>query len=132
MLIGDSTQLRRLEKLGFRPEEFDEIFARSGGPGGQNVNKVSTAVTLRHRGSGLAVTAQDSRSQYRNRQLALERLISLLERRREDERIAKRAARERVRRQHSPRPAGLKREIRESKQRRAAVKRTRQRVAPLD
>jgi protein subunit release factor B len=132
MLIGDNTQLRRLEKLGFRPEEFDEIFARSGGPGGQNVNKVSTAVTLRHRGSSLAVTAQDSRSQYRNRQLALERLIGLLERRREDERIAKRAARERVRRQHSPRPAGLKREIRESKQRRAAVKRTRQRVAPLD
>ena len=132
MLIGDSTQLRRLERLGFRPEDFDEIFARSGGPGGQNVNKVSTAVTLRHRASGLAVTAQESRSQYRNRQLALERLISLLERRREDERIAKRAARERVRRQHSPRPAGLKREIRESKQRRSAVKRTRQRVASPD
>jgi protein subunit release factor B len=132
MLIGDSTQLRRLEKLGFQPEEFEEIFARSGGPGGQNVNKVSTAVTLRHRSSGLAVTAQDSRSQYRNRQLALERLISLLERHREDERIAKRAAREKVRRQHSPRPAGLKREIRESKQRRAAVKRTRQRVALSD
>jgi protein subunit release factor A len=87
---------------------------------------------LRHRGSGLAITAQDSRSQYRNRQVALERLISLLERRREDERIAKRAARERVRRQHSPRPAGLKREIRESKQRRAAVKRTRQRVISPD
>jgi protein subunit release factor B len=132
MLIGDRTQLRQLEKLGFRPEEFDEIFARSGGPGGQNVNKVSTAVTLRHRGSGLAVTAQDSRSQYRNRQLALERLISLLERRREDERNAIRAARERVRRQHSPRPAALKREIREAKQRRAAVKRTRQRVASPD
>jgi protein subunit release factor B len=132
MLIGDPTQLRRLEKLGFRPEEFEEVFARSGGPGGQNVNKVSTAVTLRHRGSGLAVTAQDSRSQYRNRQVALERLISLLERRREDERIAKRAAREKVRRQHSPRPVALKREIRESKRRRAAVKRTRQRVTSPD
>lgn len=132
MLIGDGTQLRRLEKLGFRPEEFDEVFARSGGPGGQNVNKVSTAVTLRHRGSGVSVTAQDSRSQYRNRQAALERLISLLERRREDERTAKRAARERVRRQRSPRPVGLKREMRESKQRRAAVKRTRQRVPASD
>ena len=132
MLIGDRTQLRRLEKLGFRPEEFDEVFARSGGPGGQNVNKVSTAVTLRHRGSGLAITAQDSRSQYRNRQVALERLISLLERRRKDERAAERAARERARRQRSPRPAGLKREIRESKQRRAEVKRTRRRVALPD
>ncbi|HEY1581802.1 MAG TPA: peptide chain release factor-like protein, partial [Chthoniobacterales bacterium] len=50
--------------------ELDESFARSSGPGGQNVNKVSTAVTLRHRPTGLSVTVQDSRSQLRNRQLA--------------------------------------------------------------
>lgn len=132
MLIGDTTQVGRLEKLGFRPDDFEEVFARSGGPGGQNVNKVSTAVTLRHRHSGLAVTVQESRSQYRNRQVALQRLIGLLEKRRQEEKRAKRAAREKIRRQHSPRPAGLRREIRESKQRRSAVKRTRQRVAPSD
>ncbi len=128
MLIAEPTQLRRLERLGFRPDEFEEVFARSGGPGGQNVNKVATAVTLRHRPTGLAVTAQDSRSQYRNRQLAVERLIGLLETRRDEARQAKRDAREKVRRQNSPRPASLKREIRETKQRRSTVKRARGRV----
>ncbi len=57
-------------------DELEETFARSSGPGGQHVNKVSTAVTLRHRPSGLSVTVQDSRSQMRNRQLARERLFA--------------------------------------------------------
>ena len=43
--------------------DLEETFARSSGPGGQNVNKVATAVTLRHRPSGMSVTVQDSRSQ---------------------------------------------------------------------
>jgi len=132
MNIEDPTQVRRLEKLGFRPDDFEEVFARSGGPGGQNVNKVSTAVTLRHRHSGLAVTAQESRSQYRNRQIALERLIHRLETRHEDEKRQKRAAVEKRRRQRSPRPVGLKREIREGKERHSSVKRTRQRVTAFD
>jgi len=53
----------RLARLGLRLEDFEESFARSSGPGGQHVNKVSTAVTLRHGPSGAAVTVQDSRSQ---------------------------------------------------------------------
>src|SRR6266480_7958703 len=46
----------------FRLKEADleETFARSSGPGGQHVNKVSTAVTLRHRPSVVSVTVQDS------------------------------------------------------------------------
>jgi len=65
----------QMQRLGIRDVDLVEMFARSSGPGGQNVNKVATAVTLRHRPSGISVTVQDSRSQAVNRKLARERLL---------------------------------------------------------
>ena len=108
-----------------READLQETFARSGGPGGQNVNKVSTAVTLRHLPSGLSVTVQDSRSQATNRKLARERLSELLERKRREQNAAARAEREKRRRQRSPRPRGLKERILESKRRRSRLKKLR-------
>ncbi|MEN3368457.1 MAG: peptide chain release factor [Verrucomicrobiota bacterium] len=105
--------------------DLQETFARSGGPGGQNVNKVSTAVTLRHLPSGLSVTVQDSRSQAMNRKLARERLRDLLEKKRREQRAAEKAQREKRRRQRSPRPRGLKERILESKRRRSRTKKFR-------
>jgi len=106
-------------------EELEESFARSSGPGGQNVNKVATAVTLRHRPSGISVTVQDSRSQMRNRQLARERLSLAVKRRKEEARQAKRAQAAQERRRNSPRPRALKKRILESKRRRSEVKKLR-------
>lgn len=126
--MSQNVSADRLRKLGITETDLEESFARSSGPGGQNVNKVSTAVTLRHLPTGLSVTVQDSRSQAVNRKLARERLLDVIESTREAERNAAIASREKERRRRSPRPAALKRKILESKRRRAQLKRQRTKV----
>ena len=118
----------RMRRLGIREVDLVEAFARSSGPGGQNVNKVATAVTLRHRPSGVSVTVQDSRSQAANRKLARERLLDAIESAREKRRMAELTKREKERRRKSPRPAALKRKILESKRKRGELKRRRAKV----
>lgn len=108
--------------------DLDETFSHASGPGGQNVNKVATRVTLMHIPTGLTVTVQDTRSQSENRRLARERLEALITKREEEARAAAKDAREKVRRQKRPRPAGVKRAFREGKRRRAQIKGGRGRV----
>jgi len=71
--------LERMEACGLREDDCEEAFVRSGGPGGQKVNRTDTCVQLRHRPSGLEVKMQQSRSQALNRFLARRRLCELME-----------------------------------------------------
>lgn len=119
-----------MDRLGIRESDFEESFIRSGGPGGQNVNKVSTCVVLKHTPSGLVVKCQQERSQAMNRywarRILVDRLESQIQGRQSEEarRIAK------IKRQKRKRSKRAKDKILQSKHARGEKKQLRQRVTP--
>lgn len=120
---------RRMAALGVREGDLEETFVRSAGPGGQNVNKTSTCVMLRHRPTGLQVKCQASRQQGVNRLLARRLLLDKLEAARRSRAEAARARLEKLRRQRRPRSRAAKERMLADKSRHAAKKAFRRRPA---
>jgi peptide chain release factor len=120
---------RRMAALGLRESDLEESFVRSGGHGGQNVNKTSTCVVLLHRPSGLQVRCQTTREQGRNRLLARQWLLAKLEALHRARIDAERARIEKLRRQRRGRSRGAKQRMLAAKSRQAAKKASRRPVA---
>ena len=125
------TQLaQRLSALGVREVDLEETFVRSGGHGGQNVNKVATCVMLVHRPSGVQVKCQSTRQQGLNRFLARHLLLDKIESQRKARADAERSRLEKIRRQKRKPSQAAKERMRADKAHRAIRKDFRRRVSP--
>jgi len=121
--------LRRMAALNVRETDIEESFVRSGGHGGQNVNKTSTCVMLLHRPTGLQVKCQATRQQGLNRFLARRLLLDKIEAMKTGFVAARRAEIEKIRRQKRKRSRRAKARVLADKAHHAEKKASRRSVA---
>jgi protein subunit release factor B len=121
---------QRMNALGVNEAEIEETFVRSGGAGGQKVNKSSSCVMLLHRPTGLRVKSQATRHQVMNRFLARRLLLDKIERMRKGHVEAERTRVEKIRRQKRKRSSRAKQRMLADKARHSETKRLRGAVAP--
>jgi len=129
--VGPDKELalaERMAALGVSEADLKESFVRSGGHGGQNVNKTATCVMLVHEPTGLQVKCQATRQQGMNRFIARRLLLDKLEALRTGHVAAERARIEKIRRQKRRRSRRAKERLLADKSRHSAKKAARREV----
>ena len=121
---------QRMRALGVRESDLEETFVRSGGAGGQKVNKSSSCVMVLHRPTGLRVKCQTTRHQAMNRLLARRLLLEKIERMQKAYAEAERGRLEKLRRQKRKRSPLAKERMLADKQRQSQKKRLRGPLTP--
>ena len=116
---------RKMATFGIKESDLDEKFVRSSGPGGQNVNKVSSRVMLHHRPTGMRVSNQESRSQGDNRYYARRILVERMDEKIRGRESAAAKKRHKIRQQKRKRSKRAKAKMRQNKAKRAEKKRLR-------
>jgi protein subunit release factor B len=114
-----------MKQLGVKKEDIVEKFIRSCGPGGQNVNKVSTCVYLKHLPTGIEVKSQSKRLQSQNRIYAYQLLLEKIQNRIENSVKKEWQLKQKNLRRNRPKPRTVKLRILEQKHRQSRKKQLR-------
>jgi len=122
----------KMEKLGIREEDIEESFIRSGGRGGQHVNKTSTCVYLKHVPTGTEVKCQEGRSQGLNRYRARVLLMRKIEEMVRGEESEEKRRIEKIRRQKRKRSKRAKEKVLAEKRMTSEKKRLRSHIYQND
>lgn len=123
--LKEKQLLERMQALGIKEQDLREHFIRSGGKGGQKVNKTSSCVYLVHDPSGMEVKCSQTRSQAMNRFWARRELCDRIEERDKGIKSARQQAQEKIRRQKRRRSRRAKDRMLEEKHHRSRIKQQR-------